>query len=198
VDLPKNRITLVAGIAVAGILTVALATVVWPALVRPEPPLEKAGDDGLRIRVVEPPRAATKPSSPLDVGLSNVAQAVTRGGEALFVRTPPIRPLSPPTRPRAAPVEIAQADDAEDPSRMSEPEDVEWRRQTGRREAFEQTRQRRWEEQRLAHEAQEERAAWEQEAIDRRRQAEARDYDRYENRYPSTPDEDRGPRPERW
>ena len=142
-DLPKNKTTLAAGIAVAGILTVALVAVVWPALVRPEPPLEKAGDDGLRIRVVEPPRAATKPSSPLDVGLSNVAQAVAKGGEALFVRTPPVRPLSPPARPRAAPVEIAQADDADDPSQMSESEDAEWRRQTGRREEFEQTRQRR-------------------------------------------------------
>lgn len=195
-DLPKNRTTLVAGIAVAGILTVALVTVVWPALVRPEPPLEKAGDEGLRIRLVEPPKAATKPSSPLDVGLSEVAQAMVKGGEALFVRTPPVRPLSPPTRPRAAPVKIAQVDEADDPSEMSESEDAEWRRQTGRREEFEQTRQRRWEEQRLAHEAQEERAAWEREAIDRRRREEAREYDRYENRYPS--DEDRGPRPERW
>lgn len=197
-DLPKNRTTLVAGAAVAGILTVALVTVVWPALVRPEPPLEKAGEDGLRIRLVEPPKAAAKPSSRLDVGLSEVAQAVAKGGEALFVRAPPVRPLSPPTRPRAAPVEIAQADDEDDPSRMSESEDAEWRRQTGRREEFEQTRQRRWEEQRLAHEAQEERAAWEREAIDRRRREEARDYDRYENRYPPTPDEDREPRPERW
>ena len=142
-DLPKNRTTLVAGVAVAGILTVALVTVVWPALVRPEPPLEKVGDDGLRIRLVEPPKAAAKPSSPLDVGLSNVAQAVAKGSEALFVRTPPVRPLSPPARPHAAPVEIAQADDADDPSQMSESEDAEWRRQTGRREEFEQTRQRR-------------------------------------------------------
>jgi hypothetical protein len=196
VDLPKNRTTLVAGVAVAGILTVALATVVWPALVRPEPPLEKAGDDGLRIRLVEPPKVVAKPSSRLDVGLSDVAQAMAKGGEAL--RAPPVRPLPPATRPRAAPVEIAQADDADDPSQMSEPEDAEWRRQAGRREEFEQTRQRRWDEQRLAQEARDERAAWEQEAIERRRRQEARDYDRYENRYPSPPDDDRGPRPERW
>jgi hypothetical protein len=196
VDLPKNRTTLVAGVAAAGILTVALVTVVWPALVRPEPPLEKVGDDGLRIRLVEPPKAATKASSRLDVGLSDVVQAMAKGGEALFVRAPPVRP--PATRPHAAPVEIAQADDEDDPSLMSEPEDAEWRRQASRREAFEQTRQRRWEEQRLAQEARDERAAWEQEAIERRRRQEARDYDRYENRYPSPPDEDRGPPPERW
>jgi hypothetical protein len=183
---------------VAGILTVALVAVVWPALVRPEPPLEKAGDDGLRIRLVEPPKVAAKPSSRLDVGLSDVAQAMAKGGEALFARAPPVRPLSPPARPRAAPVEIAQADDVDDPSQVSEPEDAEWRRQAGRREEFEQTRQRRWEEQRLAQEARDERAAWEQEAIERRRRQEARDYDRYENRYPSPLDEDRGPRPERW
>jgi hypothetical protein len=194
VDLPKTKMTLVAGVAAAGMLTAALVTVVvWPSLVRPEPPLEKAGDDGLRIRLVEPPKAATRSSSPLDVGLSEAAQAMAKGREALLVRTP-----SPPVRPRAAPVRIAQADETDEVSAPPEPEEVSWPGQAERRDGLEEARRRRWEEERLAREARDERAAWEQEAIDRRRLEDAREQDRYDNRYPSPPEEDRGPRRERW
>lgn len=82
-DLPKNSKTLAAGVATAGIVTAAVATIVWPALVSPEPPLEKAGDDGLRIRLVEPPKATIRTAGPLDVGLSDAARAMANGREAL-------------------------------------------------------------------------------------------------------------------
>jgi hypothetical protein len=193
VDLPKTKMTLAVGVAVAGILTATLVMVVWPSLVRPEPPLEKAGDDGLRIRLVEPPKAATRSSSPLDVGLSEAAQAMAKGREALLVRTP-----SPTARPRAAPVRIAQTDEADDVSPPPEPEEVSWRRQAERRGSLDEARRRRWEEERLEREARDERAAWEQEAIDRRRLEDAREQDRYDNRYPSPAEEGPGPRRERW
>lgn len=195
-DLPKNRIALAAGVAAAGILTAAL--VVWPALVRPEPPLEKVGDDGLRIRVVEPPRAAITASGPLDVGLSDVAQAMTRGREALFVRIPPERPPAPALRPRAAPVQDAQADDdAED---IPQPELIDDRqeREFRRRDRFEQAQLRRQEDEARAREARNEREAWDREASDRRRWEDARERDRYESRYPPSLEEDPEPRPERW
>ena len=190
-DLPKSRTALAAGVAVAVAVTSGLAFVVWPALVRPEPPLEKTSDDGLRIRLVEPPRTATKAASPLDVGLSQAAQAMAKGREALLVRTPPVRPLSPAAQPPAAPIQVAEADDEEDASAPIE------RDEAGRRDRFEPPRHRRWEEERLAREAQDERAAW-REASDRRRWEEERERDRYENRYTRPREEDREPSRERW
>lgn len=183
-DLPKNRKTLAAGVAAAGIVTAVLATVVWPALVSPEPPLEKAGDEVLRIRLVEPPKAAIKTSGPLDVGLSEVAQAMAKGREALFDRPAP--------RPRATPVQLVQADDAEEPP----PELVEdqWERDASRRDQAEQAQRRRWEADQLAREARAEREAWEQEARDRQRWEERREPDRYA----PPPVEDRETRPEGW
>lgn len=183
-DLPKNRKTLAAGVATAGIVTAALASVVWPALVSPEPPLEKAGDDGLRIRLVEPPKAAIRTAGPLDVGLSDAAQAMAKGREALFDR--------PASRPRAAPVQIAEADEAEEPP--PEADDDRWEREAARRDQLEQAERRRWEADRLAREARAERAAWEQEARDRERWEEQREPERYA----PPPAEDHGPRPEGW
>lgn len=196
-DLPKNRMTLAAGVAAAGIVTAALAAAAWPALVRPEPPLEKSGDDGLRIRLVEPPKAATKASSPLDVGLSEAAEAMAKGREALFVRTPPVRQPSPAPRPRTAPIQLVQVDDEDDRFAPAEPADDQWRREAERRDRFEQARQRRWEEERLAREAQDERAAL-REASEHRRWEEARERDRYENRSARPREEDREPAPEPW
>jgi hypothetical protein len=183
VDLPKTRKTLAAGVAGAGIVTAAVATIVWPALVSPEPPLEKAGDDGLRIRLVEPPKAAIRTAGPLDVGLSDAAQAMANGREALFDRPAP--------RPRAAPVLIAEADEAEDPP----PDDVDdrWEREASRRDQLEQAERRRWEADRLAREARADRAAWERAARDRQRWEE-----REPERYTPPPVEDREPRPEGW
>jgi len=184
VDLPKNRKALAGGVAAAGIVTAAVATVVWPALVSPEPPLEKAGDEVLRIRLVEPPKAVIKTAGPLDVGLSDAAQAMAKGREALFDRSAP--------RPRAAPVQIVEADEAEEPPPT--PVDDRWEREAPRRDQAEQAQRRRWEEDQLAREARAERAAWEQEARDRQRWEEQREPDRYA----PPPVEDRGPRPEGW
>jgi hypothetical protein len=138
VELPKNRTALAVGVAVAAIVTTAaLAMAVWPDLTRPEPPLEKTGGDGLRIRVVEPPRTALARSSPLEVGLSEAAQAMAKGREALFVRTPPVRP-DPPPRTRPAPIQVAETDDAEDLAPPREPVDDRWEREAWRRDRFEQ------------------------------------------------------------
>ena len=195
-DLPKNRIALAAGLVALGVLTAAL--VVWPALVRPEPPLEKVGDDGLSIRVVEPPRAAITASGLLDVGLSDVAQAMAEGREALFVRIPPAPAPAPASRPRAAPVQDAQADEAEDIPPPPELVDDRREREARRRDRFEQAQLRRLEEEALAREARDERATWEREASDRRRWEDARERDRYESRDPPPPEEDSELPPERW
>jgi hypothetical protein len=169
---------LAVGVAAAGIVTTAaLAMAVWPALTRPEPPLEKAGDGGLRIRLIEPPKAAAAPSSPLDVGLSEAAQAMAKGREALFVMSPATRPAPQPTRPGA--VQVAQADDEQDDVvPPPEPVDDRWEREAWRRDRFEQAQferaqferaqRRRWEEERLAREAEDERAAWSRPPRERR------------------------------
>lgn len=196
-DMPKNRIVLAGGVAAAGLLTAALAAVAWPALMRPEPPLERAGDDGLQIRLVEPPKAMAKLSSPLDVGLSEGAQATAKNRQALFVRTPTVRPPSPAPRPHAPSVQMADADEVEDGSRPLERIDDQWERQT-RRDRFAQVQRQRLDEEERMRDAQGDRAAWEREARDRRRWEATRERDAEQDRYPSTADEDRGPRPERW
>lgn len=189
-DLSKNRTALAVSVAAAGIVTTtALAMAVWPALVRPEPPLEKAGGDGLRIRVVEPPKAAAAPSSPLDVGLSQAAQAMAKGREALFVRTPAASVAPPPARPRPvpwpSPMRIAQADSEDDLAPPPEPVDDRLEDEAAwRQDRFERAQRQRWEDERLARQ---ERERWE----------EARERDRYEDRYEPPPSEDRGP-PGRW
>ncbi len=191
---PKNKTALIAGVAAAATVTAAaLAMAVWPALTRPEPPAEAAGDDGLRIRLVEPPRALLAQGGPLDVGLSEAAQAMAKGREALFVRTPPVRPPPPPAR--RAPSQLARVDDEDDlappPEPAPEPVDDRWDRDAWRRDRFEAARQRRWEEeQRWARQEREERAAWE-EARARDRYEDRRDEDRYAP--PPQPEEDRPP-----
>jgi hypothetical protein len=187
VDLSKNRTALAVSVAAAGIVTTAaLAMAVWPALVRPEPPLEKTGDDGLRIRVVEPPKAAPPPSGPLDVGLSQAAQAMAKGREALFVQTPPPSVAPPPARLRTAPVQIAQADSEDDLAPPPEPVNDLWQDEGAwRQDRFERAQRQRWEDERLVRR---ERERWE----------EARERDPYEDRYdppplsPPLPDEDPG------
>jgi hypothetical protein len=203
VELPKNKTALVAGVAVAGIVTTAaLGMAVWPALTRPDPPSEATGGDGLRIRLVEPPKALIARGSPLDVGLSEAAQAMTKGREALFVRTPPVRLAPPAPLPaRRTPMQVAQIDDDEEdvappPEPVTEPApaDDRWERDAWRRDRFEEAQRRRAEEeQRWARRDREERAAWEQAQRDRERDR----YDdrRYDDRYapPPPPDDDRPP-----
>ena len=187
-DLSKKKTALAVSVTAAGIVTTAaLAMAVWPALVRPEPPLEKVGDAGLRIRVVEPPKTAAAPSSPLDVGLSQAAQAMAKGREALFVRTPSVSAVPPPARPRPSPVQLAQASSEDDLAPPPEPVDDRLEDEAAwRQDRFEHAQRQRWEDERLARR-------------DRERWEEARERDRDQDRYdpPPPPSEDRAP-PERW
>jgi hypothetical protein len=199
VDLSKNRTAWAVSIVTAGIvMTATLAMTVWPALVRPEPPLEKAGDNGLRIRVVEPPKAAATPSSLLDVGLSQAAQAMAKGRGALFVQAPPVRAVPPPAQPRPSLIQVAQADSEDDLAPPPQPVDDRWEDEAARRQdRFEHAQRQRWEDDRLARQEREQRAAWEQDRRDRWENA--REQDRYEEHYdpPPRPDEERAP-PGRW
>lgn len=198
-DLPKNRIPLAIGVATAGVLAIAMVTVVWPALMRPEPPLERLGDDGLRIRVVEPPRAPTRASSLLDVGVSDAMQVMAKGREALLVRIPSVQPPSPGPRPRVAPARVvAQPQAPEDAVPPPERVDDRWERDAARLDRFEQAQNRRWEEERLAQEARDEQAAWERETSARRRWEDDQERDRYEDRNAPLPSEERRPQRERW
>ncbi|CAN7233652.1 hypothetical protein [Caulobacter sp. LjRoot300] len=178
-ELPKNKRALAAGVAVAMIATVAaLAMAVWPALTRPDPPAEAAGDDGLRIRVVEPPKTSVARAGPLDVGLSEAAQAMAKGREALFAGAP--APAPPPARP--APAQVAQADEEEDLAPSTEPTEDRWDRD--RAESGHELAQQRWEEERLARRERERRAAWDQDQRDRRRWEDVRERDRYDEPRP--------------
>jgi hypothetical protein len=211
VEPSKNKAALAVGVAVAAtVTTVALAMAVWPALTRPDPPAEATGNRGLRIRLVEPPRALVARGSPLDVGLSEVAQAMAKGREALFVRTPPVTPpvraaspLPAPPPARRTPMQVAQADEEEDLA-PPEPMDDRWERNR-MQDRFEAAQRRRWEQeqQRLRRER-DERAAWEQTRRDRARWEDDRERDRYEDRRdengryddryaPPPPDDDRTP-----
>ena len=194
-DLPKNKTALAASVAVAAVVTtVALAVAVWPALTRPDPPAEAAGDDGLRIRVVEPPKTSVARAGPLDVGLPEAAQAMAKGREALFAGTP--APAPPLMRP--APAQVAQADEEEDLAPSTEPTEDRWDRD--RAESGHELAQQRWEEERLARRERDRRAAWDQDQRDRLRWDDARERDRYdEQRYddrhdpPPPPVDDRPP-----
>lgn len=197
-ELPKNKTALVAGVAVAAtVTTAALALAVWPALTRPDPPAEADGDDGLRIRLVEPPKALIARASPLDVGLSEAAQAMAKGREALFIRTPPVRP-APPAPARRAPAPVVQVDEEEDLASPPEPTDDRW--ECDRVENRYELAQQRWEDERQARRERDRRLAWEQDQRDRRRWEEARERERYDDRYapPPPPDEDYAPPPRRW
>ena len=201
---PKNRTALAAGVAVAAVVTtVALGMAVWPALTRPDPPAEASGSGGLRISLVEPPKAAIAGGSPLEVGLSEAAQAMAKGREALFIRTPPVptNPTKPP--PRYAPAQVAQVDDEDDLARPPEPVDDRWGRDRG--ESGYELAQQRWEDERQARRERDQRAAWEQAQHDRQRWEEARERERYDDRRPDDdrydpppPEEDYAPPPRRW
>lgn len=180
-ETPNKKTALVAGVAVAATMTAAaLAMAVWPALTRPDPPAEASGDGGLRIRIVQPPRAMVASAGPLEVGLSEAAQAMAKGREALFVATQPVRPTPPQTPARRAPIQVAHVDEEEDLALPPEPDDDRWEREEAwRRDRYEEAQQRRWEEQqRWARRDREERAAWEQAQRERWEQ-DRREEDRY-------------------
>uniref|UniRef100_B0SYQ4 Uncharacterized protein n=1 Tax=Caulobacter sp. (strain K31) TaxID=366602 RepID=B0SYQ4_CAUSK len=179
-DLSKNRTALAVGVVATGIVTTAvLAAIAWPALTRPDPPSEASGDGGLRIRVVEPPKASVARGDPLDVGLSEVAQAMTKGREALLVATPPVRPEPI----RRAPRPVAQVvEDEADVAPPTEPVDDQWERSRQREDRFERAQRLRWEEdERLAQ---------------REQERERREDERYAP--PPLPDEDHAPPSGRW
>lgn len=177
-ELPKNKTALAGVAAAAAVTTAALAIAVWPALTRPDPPAEAAGDDILRIRVVEPPKASVARAGPLDVGLSEAAQAMAKGREVLFAETPMVRPTPAPSPARPTPVQIAQADEEENLAPPPEPVEDQWERDHA--ESGHELAQRRWEDERLARRDRERRAAWEQDQRDRQRWEDARERERYD------------------
>lgn len=190
--LPRNKTTLIAGVAAAAVVTtVALAMAVWPALTRPDPPAEAAGDGGLRIRVVEPPKAAVPRVGPLDVGLSEAAQAMAKSRAALFTGASTYRPASP-----SPPVRNTRAGEDGGLAPL-EPADDRWERErTG--SGFELARRLR-EEERAASRERARREAWEETERDRRwdeeRERDRADAQRLDDGYgpPPSPDDDRPP-----
>jgi len=143
---PRNKTILIAGVAAAAVgTTAALALAVWPALTRPDPPAEAAGDGGLSIRVVEPPKAPIPRASPLDVGLSEADQAMAKSRAALFAGAPAL----PPAEPLDDRWERERTGGGFALARQLREEEQTARRERERREAQEQAdRDRRWDEER--------------------------------------------------
>lgn len=195
---PKTRkqAAIAGGIVAAGIVTTAaLAMAVWPALTRPDRPAEAPADGkGVRIALVQPPKAAVARSGPLDVGLSAAAQAMAKGRQVISGAAAPESPgptprLEPRPSPRPAPVETTPLLVEDDAVRPPDGFDAA-------RERWIEERERRadWERQRR------ERAAWEAAQRDRLRWEDAREQDRYDERRYDERDEpppDEAP-PERW
>jgi len=207
VEPPKHRATLIASVAVAGtIATAAVALLAWPALTRPEPPSEAAaGADGVKIRLVQPPKAAVVKTGLLDVGLSDAAGAIAKGGQALSNSLAAAPPASAPRPvPRPAPIEttplLVEDDRAPPAEDFADAEDERWERDRWQRRQDEAaraqwTRERRAAEAREAREDREDRAAFERERREDQRWRDARVED---DRYDPPPRDDREPPPERW
>lgn len=200
---PKGRAAVLAwsGAGAAALLGV-VAAFAWPALTRPEPPLEAAaGDQGVRINLVEPPKAAATPQAgQLDVGLSEAALAMANGREGLApddsseprpaqapVRRAPLVAAPPSTTP------LLIEDDHAPPVRDDEVDD-RWARDRERDDRYEMAERRRWEAERLAEDARAERRAL-------RRAERQRELDRENDRFgppdddPPAPLDDRPPPP---
>lgn len=198
-ELPKTKTAVNVGVVMAAVVTtVALGMAVWPALTRPDPPAEATGDGGLRIRLVQPPKAAVPRGSPLDVRPSDADQASINARQALFDTAPPAPPTasSTPAPQKDAPVQAAEADEEnlDPPPGMAEAPVERDSADSGYELA-----QRRWAEERQAR--RERRAAWEQAQSERRHWEEDRERDRYDeqrhdDRYePSPPPDDDRPPP---
>lgn len=174
--LPKTKTAVNVGVVVAAVVTTAaLGMVVWPALTRPDPPAEATGDGGLRIRLVQPPKAAVPRAAPLDVRLSEADQAAVEARRALFDKTPAVTAASPaPETPRYAPAQAGVGDG--DLAPPAEAADAPAERDLA--ESGYELAQRRWADERLAR--RERRAAWEQAQIERRRWEEDHARDRYD------------------
>lgn len=190
---PKGRAAVVAwsgagALAVLGVVS-ALA---WPALVRPEPPLEAdAGRDGVRISLVQPPKTAPPSAPRLDVGLPEAALAATGVQRAPTSPSPApeYRPAPPapiggsptPIMPEST-TPLLVEDDTPPPVREDEVEPG-WERDREADDRYEATE----------HLAREERA--ERRAL--RRAERQRELDRWDDYQPPPPPDDRPP-PERW
>ena len=188
---PKGRAAIAAwsGVGALAVLGVA-AALAWPALVRPEPPLEAdAGRDGVRISLVQPPKTAPPAAPRLDVGLPEAALAMVdvQRAPASPSPAPDSRPKPPaPIGGSSAPVmpesttPLLVEDDTPPPIREDEIEPG-WARD---READD-----RYEAARLAQDRAERRAL--------RRAQQQRELDRWDDYQPPPPPDDRPP-PERW
>lgn len=190
--LPENKKALIAGVAAAAVVTTAaLAMAVWPALTRPDPPAEAAGDGGLRIHVVEPPKAAVPRAGPLDVGLSEAAQAMATSREALFTGASTYRPASP--SPPVRTMRAGEDDGLASPGAA----DDRWERERAG-SGFELAKRLR-DEERAASRERARREAWEETERDRRwdeeRERDRADDPRPDDRYdpPPSADDDRPP-----
>lgn len=199
---PKGRAAIIAwsGAGVAALLGV-VAAFAWPTLVRPEPPMEAAGDHGVRINLVEPPKAATPQASRLDVGLSEAALAMANGRQALasaWSSEPPPRPAQTRRASTIASTSTTPLLMEDDRAPLVRPEEIDdhWNRDRDADDRYEAAERRRWDAERLVQEERAERRAL-------RRAERRQELDRWDDRvaprddYESPPPEDRPP-PERW
>ena len=161
--------------------------------------------DGVRIHVVQPPKAAVARTGLLDVGLSDAALAMTKGRQALtesFTAVPALPTPKPKTRrtpPEVMAVEVEQ-DETAPPQRLADNDDERsaddrWERERWARENAREAQRTRWERQRMIEEERQEQDALEQERLEQRRWRDARDED------PDGPPPPRGDDPpprERW
>lgn len=189
---PKGRAAIAAWSGAGVVAVLGVATVLaWPALVRPEPPLEAdAGRDGVRISLVQPPKAAPPAAPRLDVGLSEAALAMA-GQQAPASAAPPaperrseppapIRASLPPIMPDAT-TPLLVEDDRPPPVREDEVE-PRWERDREADDRYEAA-------ERLAQERAERQAL--------RRAEQQRELNRWDD-YPPPPLPDDRPPPERW
>lgn len=111
-DLLNNRRVVVVGAGMA-LATIVLATMTYRALSVREPPLEAEGDAGLRIRLVEPPKAPFKAGGLLEVGVSGASRAqATARASTVNAPIAGSRHLAP--EPKEERIDMAQADAASD------------------------------------------------------------------------------------
>ena len=179
---PKGRAAIAAWSGAGVLAVVGVATALaWPALVRPEPPLEAdAGRDGVRISLVQPPKAAPPAAPRLDVGLSEAALAMTGGQQAPASVAPPAPEHRPESRAPIGGSPTPIMPDATTPPPVREDEvEPGWERDREADDRYEAA-------ERLAREERAERRAQQRRELDR--------WDDYQP--PPSPD-DRPP-PERW
>lgn len=141
-DLLNNRKALVMS-AAAALATILCATMAYRALSVREPPMEAAGDGGLRIRLVEPPKAPFKAGGLLEVGVPgmNRDRATSRGDTVAPTR--PRRVALDPDEDRVGRVEADSAiDAASDAADLADRQDA-WEERRAREDRWAQDEERR-------------------------------------------------------